>query len=561
MRRKIKSFSDNIRRMFIMYAIIPAFCITLSCLLLIMGIWEHTVYVSNRSSNTKVADIIEATINTYSNELINLSQEETLITKSIDSNRMVEIRRLMYQLYSTTGYRANLYILDNNLNSILSNDEEPQFIIDKSTNNWGILQKIKDNPDQVSYQLNNYDKNLLCIGTGIQKNSRLLGYLVLTLEANVFDLLLTQVSSHTIVTDENGWVYLINSYDFQDFLGRFTRDNIYTNGFIEYQGKKYYLSQSTICNKMFNIYSITSYNLEFKMFNVMIVFIFFIFAAIISITYFISGKVAKKSTKDIDIIAKAFEQVKKGNLDHYLEIDSSVEFKEIGEAFNLMLDGLKTNIQENKELSQLAAFAQVKQLEAQFNPHFLFNTLDNIRFMSKIDAESSDKMIVALSNLLRYSIKDAQEEIQVEEDIRYTESYLTILKIRYNRRLSYTIDVDENVKQCLIPKLMLQSIIENAVKYGYGDRDTLHIWIKGFKVDNDLIFICKDNGSGISEEVLKQIRDNLLLSYNNTNHHGIYNIHRRIRLMYHGDYGVYLESKLGEGTTVTLKLPYSTIEE
>ena len=141
MRRKIKSFSDNIRRMFIMYAIIPAFCITLSCLLLIMGIWEHTVYVSNRSSNTKVADIIEATINTYSNELINLSQEETLITKSIDSNRIVKIRRLMYQLYSTTGYRANLYILDNNLNSILSNDEEPQFIIDKSTNNWGFCKK------------------------------------------------------------------------------------------------------------------------------------------------------------------------------------------------------------------------------------------------------------------------------------------------------------------------------------------------------------------------------------------------------------------------------------
>jgi sensor histidine kinase YesM len=220
-----------------------------------------------------------------------------------------------------------------------------------------------------------------------------------------------------------------------------------------------------------------------------------------------------------------------------------------------MLDGLKNNIKENKELTRHAAFAQVKQLEAQFNPHFLFNTLDNIRFMSKIDPEASDKMIIALSTLLRYSISDAEEEIQVEEDMRYTESYLTILKIRFNRRFTYDIDIEEKVKKYLIPKLMMQTLIENAVKYGYAEGDVLHVTIKGFEKDGNLIFICRDSGGGIKEDMLKQIRENLLLPVNRTNHHGIYNIHRRIQLMYHGDYGVTLESKLGEGTVVTLTLP------
>jgi len=277
-------------------------------------------------------------------------------------------------------------------------------------------------------------------------------------------------------------------------------------------------------------------------------FILFIFSAIIVITYFISRIVAKKSTRDIYRIAEAFEQVKKGNLDRYLDIDSSVEFKDIGEAYNLMLDGLKKNIKENKELTKHAAFAQVKQLEAQFNPHFLFNTLDNIRFMNKIDSETSDKMIVALSTLLRYSISDAEEEIQVEEDMRYTE--------RFNRRFTYDIDVEEKVMKCLIPKLMIQSIIENAVKYGYEEIDTLHVSIKGFEKDGNLIFLCQDNGAGIKEDMLKKIRENLQMPVNKTNHHGIYNIHRRIQLMHHGEYGVALESKLGEGTVVTLTLPF-----
>lgn len=556
MKRKIRSFSENIRRMFITYAIIPSFFIAFSCLALIMGIWEYTVYVNNRTANRKVGDAIESAIDTYSDELLRLSADEALVTNPIDTDKRVEIMGLMYHLHSKTGNKANLYILDSNLNSVFSEDNQPEFIINRAFFDWGIFRQIRNNPHQISCQLIKDEKNTLCLGTGIQHDNRLIGYLVFTIDADEFDLLLTQVSPHTIVTDENGWIYLNNTYDFQDSLGRFTRENTFKDGFIEYKNKKYYLSQSDICNNMLRVYTITSYDLESRMFNIMRMLILFLFIAIIGITYVISRKVATKSTKDIYKIADAFEHVKNGNLEHYLDIDSSIEFKEIGEDYNLMLDGLKTYIQENKELSNLAAFAQVKQLEAQFNPHFLFNTLDNIRFMSKIDAEASDKMIVALSNLLRYSIGNAEEEIPVEEDLSYTESYLTILKIRYNRRLTYAIDVDDSIKQCLIPKLMMLSIIENAVKYGYGDQDSLQVSIKGFKENDDLIFVCEDNGSGISAELLKQIRDNLSSSVNKTNHHGIYNIHRRIKLMYHGDYGVSIDSKLGEGTTITLKLPY-----
>lgn len=559
--KKIKSFSDNIRRMFITYAIIPSFFIAFSCLALIIGIWKYTIKATNKTANLKVCRMLESDINMYSEYLVNLSKDETLITNPIDTGKRVKIMEVMYQLHSRTKCNADLYILDINLNPVFGDGALSELIINKTLDNWGIIREIRNKPDQISYYLINNKTNILCLGAGLQRNNELVGYLIITLDSEEFNILLSQVSSDIVVTDKNGWIYLISNYEFEDALGRFLQEYTYTSGFIEYSGETYYLSQNRICNDMFRVYSITNYSMESRMFKVMIMFILFLFVAIIGITFAISKKVAVKSTRDLYKIVEAFEYVKKGNLDHNLDIDSCIEFKEIGEAYNLMLDGLKNYIQENKELSHLAAFAQVKQLEAQFNSHFLFNTLDNIRFMSKIDVEAADKMIVALSNLLRYSISNAQEEIQLKEDLHYTESYLTILKIRYNSRLTYAIDVDENIKDCLIPKLMMLSLIENAVKYGYGDRETLHVSIKGFKKDDDLIFICKDNGAGIPEEILKQIRDNLMSPVNKTNHHGIYNIHRRIKLMYHNNYGVSIESKPGEGTTITLKLPYHTAND
>ncbi|WP_313134339.1 sensor histidine kinase [Anaerocolumna sp.] len=555
-RKRIRFFSDNIRHMFILYAIIPAFLIACLCMGLILGIWQYSVSTTNRAANAKVSNVLQEVVDIYVSEALSLSKDITLTADPIDTNKLVEIRRSMYNLFAETGYSANLYILDKDLNSLLSDyNHMPGFLIDNSCYDWGVIREIREKPQDISIKLATDEGRILCIGTGIQKQGELAGYIVVTIPADEFRLLLAQVSPQTVITDANGWIYLTNNYAFQDTLGRFAREQEYSQGFIQYQDKGYYLSQSKVYKDNLQVYTITSHDMESRMFYTMSMFILFIFAAIIIITYFISRKVAKKSTRDIYKIAEAFEQVKKGNLERYLDIHSSVEFKEIGEAYNLMLDGLKNNIKENKELTKHAAFAQVKQLEAQFNPHFLFNTLDNIRFMSKIDPEASDKMIIALSTLLRYSISDAEEEIQVEEDMRYTESYLTILKIRFNRRFTYDIDIEEKVKKYLIPKLMMQTLIENAVKYGYAEGDSLHVTIKGFEKDGNLIFICRDSGGGIKEDMLKQIRENLLLPVNRTNHHGIYNIHRRIQLMYHGDYGVTLESKLGEGTVVTLTLP------
>ncbi|MCR5557957.1 MAG: histidine kinase, partial [Butyrivibrio sp.] len=262
-------------------------------------------------------------------------------------------------------------------------------------------------------------------------------------------------------------------------------------------------------------------------------------------------------TKDIKRIEDAFEAVSNGDFDVSLNINSSKEFKTIGNDFNEMLQGLKDQIDQNKELAENVAFSQVKQLESQFNPHFLFNTLDNIRFMAKIDAKAADKMIVSLSGLLRYSIRDSREEVTVREDLNNLQNYLNILQIRFNKRFAYKMDVAEDIMDCLIPKLLLQPLLENAVKYGFGGKEKLTVNIRGYQMQEKLVFICEDDGAGIDEDKLLEIRQNLREESNSSVHYGLYNIHRRVKLLYKdkGDYGLDITSTKDEGTTVRIVLP------
>ena len=555
--KKIYFFSDTIRHMFILYAIIPVFIIASMSMLSFYVFRQYTAYTMNTKSNDYVRSELELTIAEYSSKVHSLAQDVSLVKDTIDMNQLVEIRRLMYKLSSSTGFNGSVYILNNKLQSVLPDyNDTASFLIDKSVYNWGIIGKIMDKPNGISIKLaNNQEDRILCIGSPMIENGEIIGYVVMTIDAHEFSQVISKVSSQSMITDKYGWIYIKNIYNYIDSLGRIDRNLQDLEGFHHMNGEWYHLSKSSIFEDELLIYTFSNHGIQTKMFLLMGLFIFVIFLTIILITFFISGKVTKKSTKDIRELAQAFDQVKKGNLERYLYINSSVEFRDIGEAYNMMLNGLKKHMKENKELVENIAFAQVKQLEAQFNPHFLFNTLDNIRFMSKMEPDLCDNMIVALSSLLRYSISNAKEEIEVAEDMSYTENYLTILKIRFNRRFTYDIDMTEDVKNCLIPKLMMQSLIENAVKYGFDGDDCLHVSIKGYMEDGRLIFLCEDNGIGMKEEILKQINDTLRLSVNKSNHLGIYNIHRRIQLLYGKEYGVSLESKVGEGTIVKIVLP------
>ena len=137
----------------------------------------------------------------------------------------------------------------------------------------------------------------------------------------------------------------------------------------------------------------------------------------------------------------------------------------------------------------------------------------------------------------------------------HLENYINILKYRYNRRFSCEIDIAPEVMECKIPKLVLQPMIENSVKYGFGNQDTLHVELKAYIHEDKLIMICRDDGVGMTPSLLSELTALLEQEENTSRHSGIYNIHRRIQLLYGRPYGVEIRSMEGHGTTLVVTLP------
>ena len=270
-------------------------------------------------------------------------------------------------------------------------------------------------------------------------------------------------------------------------------------------------------------------------------------------------------------LAETANEVAGGNLEvARIEVYANDEVGVVTKAFNKMVLSIQEYIKrlrqsmeterqmQEKELRMEAHLkdAQLKYLQAQINPHFLFNTLENIRFMIRIDPKAADKAMVALSSLLRYSIQSEGMITPLREDLNYIRSYMRILEMRFGDRLSYQIDVPSQLEDFPVPKLIAQPIIENAAVYGMKRSDRLFIGLSACCEGDEVVLRVTDNGPGIEPDMLHQLKQCLAdAGAERGDHFGIMNVHERIRLIYGDRYGISIDSQVGRGTTVLLHFP------
>ncbi|SFU49112.1 sensor histidine kinase [Butyrivibrio sp. INlla21] len=555
MAKEVRSFQENIRRTFIRFSIVPVAAIVMAALILFVFSWLTFMASSNEQENKAASEEIAGKLDVYCSMVDKVASEIKKEDYDVSGN---DVFRILYECTSEYGDIGNLLIMSPSMEALFSSkDHVPSFLTQSEYSNWGIWNVITTYKGQTKVTL--YSGNL-CVSKGIYEGGRLQAAVVYIIPKEVMSSVISNQNRYVIITDKHGWVYTANTRGLQDEFGQIDNTISSEVGFVKLDGNLYY-SYRTELKKGLIVYTVNDVNRSVHLIWAIIAIITVIFLAIALITVKSTAISSVRYTKDIKKIEDAFEEVKKGKLDVNLDIHSSKEFQTIGDDFNEMLEGLKEQIGRNKELAENVAFSQVKQLESQFNPHFIFNTLDNIRFMARIDAAAADKMIVSLSGLLRYSIKEVREEVTVKEDLDHLQYYLNILQIRFNKRFAYSIEVQDDIMDCLIPKLLIQPLLENAVKYGFNGQEKLTVSIRGYQMQEKLIFICEDDGAGIDEELLEEIRNNLKAENNTSSHYGIYNIHRRIGLMYNGDFGLDISSKKNEGTLVRITVPKRVGEE
>lgn len=551
----VKSFKDNLKRTLLTYSLVPVFEVMLVCVALVLTAGGIGIAGKNKNTNQEIETELQHVFSSYGGLLTEFARTPGIVDPMTSLTKRQKLVRRLYTTSVDTGYEADLYILDTDGTVCVSTNEEiAGNLKEESHRKWGILKELDGQEEGPVIYVNSVGNDRrIYFGCNVTENSERKGSVVLSLPYREFTRLLSGYSQKNLLVDDSGWVFAASSYNFVDAVGRLSTAAAEKTGFFTGREGSFYLTRSRIGDSPLSVYTVTDFTdavgiLETVLFTGVLVLVCVFFAARIG-----AERIAEKSTSDIRKINDAFEQVMEGNLDAYLDIRSSTEFENIGNCYNEMLDSLKRQIAANKELAETVAYGQVKQLESQFNSHFLFNTLDNIRFMCKIDADLAEFMTVSLSELLRYNTSNANEKVTVEEDLKYIRIYLEIIKVRFGDRFDYKIETAAAAEEMLMPKLLLQPLIENSIKYGFGSREHLNLSLRGFMDGGVLTFVCADDGVGMPGELLEKLMHNVSLPENESSHLGLYNVHRRLQLMYGNEYGIRLES--GEGVCVTVRLP------
>ena len=273
----------------------------------------------------------------------------------------------------------------------------------------------------------------------------------------------------------------------------------------------------------------------------------------------VSFKFSRTLTNPIFKLKRLMKQAESGDLTVRFNFEHNDEIGELGQSFNHMIARIDQLIQMVYVEQENKRTAEMKSLQEQIKPHFLYNTLDSISWMARdYDAEDIVRLVDALTNMFRIGLSHGKDIITVKEEITHVSNYLYIQKIRYKDKLNYVIHVDESLYAVEVPKLILQPLVENAIYHGVkAKRGGGTITITGVPEGENLVFTVQDNGAGMPQEKVEELNRRMSERsvLDEQKSFGLFYIRERIQLCYGTGYGVHVESALGEGTRVTITLP------
>ena len=266
---------------------------------------------------------------------------------------------------------------------------------------------------------------------------------------------------------------------------------------------------------------------------------------------------ARSITLPIQKLRDSMKKVQEGDFSvSDVVVDSKNEIGSLTKSFDVMTHRIHELMEQNVHEQEEKRKSELKALQSQINPHFLYNTLDSIIWMA--EGKKNEEVVLmtaSLARLLRQSISNEDEVVPIANEVEYARGYLTIQKMRYKDKLEFQIDVDSSILYIPLIKLVLQPIIENAIYHGLKYKESKGLLIvKGFMKDGNAVLQVIDDGVGMDEETLAHIYDKHKVNYH-SNGVGVYNVQKRLKLYYGEDYGITYTSELGKGTTATITIP------
>ena len=506
-------------------------------------IFEYTASVNDLSVSKDVAD--------YFNGTINEDAEKRIVQN-------------LYFIKNTADYKADISIFDPHGKKLLSTgikDDNENLLY---RTDWGVFRHANASEHAVVYSFardaifNASDR--ICIASAYRNGEIVYGYILAEISRTTLYEIISEYASayntHLMILNKNGSVIFdsggtafeglgkLERYGLQNILKRTSAMQTFEeNGYLcaFSQENALYVVQEFPANAISTIVS--------AMQNTFL----FVLICIALLGFLFSAAIARTVVRPITDLQKTMSRVCEGDFSAKVPVLREDEIGKLGETFNSMTEKiteLLVNIDEEKHSLWIA---ETRSLNLQMNPHFLYNTLDLIKWNAKLGRmkEISD-ITVNLGRLLRRVMNTKNDLVTVAYELEIVRSFIEIQKKHYGSRLQLETDIPADLEQMRIPKLVLQPIAENAVVHGFASKPgNCRIKISGDEEDEFLRFIVEDNGAGMSENVLESI---LGFRQNNTHHIGLNNVDRRAKL-YGGDScGLQVESTEGIGTKVVLIL-------
>lgn len=556
-----RSFRSKLLYSFLVVGILPL----LMCMILMINIFGMAIERSATEAGMSELDNLGGSVEEAflrCERVLDLLGENARIREALSSDNFIATQSVYYDIYSITDNArdyADFSVMDANGRQLFTTSGRSEQL--SLPTDWGLLRKAKESHTAVYADVESFSQQVqsakLRCALAIRKGRDIIGYAVAGMSDTHFQRIYESryTSTNAVAIIDELWrpIYCSQPIIERELLPQLRQRLIEEKPLAEGRGRYlYYIAE----NKQSGAYLLLiqprplSVEIERLLYGTAIGCL----ALCLALCAIFAMRLSRQLFEPVRALNAAMAELEGGNLDARSENVSTDEMGQLAGRFNRMAQRLKEYLNDSIARQRQLAETQVRMMQAQLNPHFLYNTLDTIKWIGKINSVPQVATIAAdLADILRTSISGGQF-VSLKEELTLLDRYVEIQKIRFPDKFSFTADIEPQALDVTVPKLMLQPLVENSIIHGFEDGGEPNgvISVTARIAGDKLKILVEDNGCGMSRESVENFESRL---EGKKGHLGLYNVDAILRLHYGEEYGVKLMPAREKGTCIAVTLP------
>ncbi|WP_373238098.1 sensor histidine kinase [Hungatella hathewayi] len=488
---------------------------------------------------------------------LNDAENDSIFTRCIENRTDgSEVHYSLSKYNVDSPIRLNLILTDSNHNIVYTSYGNDDMNLHRIAFNGIVCDNTVKNGPGLYHTVYYFtgDTSEYVFSRPLYRDGQLIGFAGAYLNGHDWARLFSNYQYDSIITTVNGDIIFCSREGFLPERNTNKFRNEEQQRLVFLHGNRYLLSSHFLKDEGVTIYSFIYYPKNVLYLAIGILTIVFLGVIWFIMTQKLSKLMAEKNARSVGILADEMRIIRHGDSSHIIEIHTGDEFEEIASQINRMVKSINELNTRNTDLIRLNSMIEISNLQTQINPHFIYNTLDTIKYLIMSEPDKAAHLIEKFTHILRYSINNTKQDVLLQEDMRYIEDYLYIQKTRFGDRFLCETAITGECMRYDVPKLLLQPLIENSIKYGFKKRMEIRVAICG-RCEGDYLYLSvEDNGPGVPRATLETLRAMLRSEELKTEHNGLQNLARRIVLEYGDNSEMTIDSREGEYFRVDIKL-------